>query len=51
MSTQLPETAGKLTTPETMTIVTHCIENDGLLPNLQNPVSGTFSVWEFSRDL
>jgi hypothetical protein len=42
MSTRLPETAGKLTTPETITIVTHCIENKGSLPNLQSPISGKF---------
>jgi hypothetical protein len=42
MSTRLPETAGKLTTPEKITIVTHCIENEGSLPNLKSPISGNF---------
>jgi hypothetical protein len=42
MSTRLPETAGKLTTSETTTTVTHCIENESSLPNSQNLVSGPF---------
>jgi hypothetical protein len=42
MSTQLPETAGKLTTPEKITIVTHCVENESSLPKSQNPVLGPF---------
>jgi hypothetical protein len=51
MSTQLPETAEKLTTPEKITIVTHSIENDGSLPNLQNLASDTFLQLEnFQRN-
>jgi hypothetical protein len=49
MSTQLPETARKLTTPEKITIVTHCTEKEISLPNSRNPVSGPFFEPENSQ--